>query len=307
MDNCFQRCNDCEDWAKACFTCRFSQLQEDHQVRIEVDSLEMTHITGFEFLSKNPVPYRLPQLDFTFREGTRAPTAPVNNEPLARAIMYFADCRVLNVNEALALDIYMEALDSHSGLNDLNARVCSLLMCLRKDTEAISFIESLIQWPTMRFNKDIWLRCHDSVLDEIHGIENLTLCPLVVLGILKSRIVAELHHDQEKLEIFLNTHGGSDLEEIRSVLAGFLGFEELENQQRQLRSIFISIDERDDGMREALSGRQILSGEENRQMEVVLVGQSGISGQPTILPMLQDYIRISPGMEKIPHYYKQVL
>lgn len=262
MDNCSRRCNDCKEWTKPCFACRFAELQETHGLRLNVEDSQIEQITGFEFLSRNLVPYRRTQL---LR----------NNEPLASAVMLFSDNSVLPHTKELALDVYLEALSHHSGLIGLNARVIAFLVYLHRDTEAISFTESLSQWSTMRFNKDIWLQCLDSTMDEVRGIENLPLATQIALAIVKARVVAELRADQEALSSFLDTDRGSLLGQAGSVLAEILGRDVLMGQERQLQSVFKVIDDRDSSLRVALAGVVEVDEDRKRGVEQELTGSEG--------------------------------
>jgi hypothetical protein len=229
----------------------------------EDDMSVIEQIIGLEFLSNNPLPYR----------RNRRPGLLRCNQSLATAIMAYSDASVLPYNDDLALDVYLDALSYHSSLTGLNARVMTLLVYLQRDLEALSFAESLSQWPTMRFNKEIWMECCDSWLDEVHNVPDLPLAAQVVVAIVKARGVSELRVDQEALDAFLSTTPlGLLLNQVEPVLRDFLGGRELLCQEQQLCSVFRVIDSRHPSLRAALSGILEIENDEKWNMERELTG-----------------------------------
>lgn len=262
-----QQCDDCKDWPRPCFKCRLSDLQDRHGCQVNVEDLPgvVEQIIGLEFLSNNPLPYR----------RNRRPGLLRSNESLATSIMAYSDTSVQPYNDDLALDVYLDALTYHSRLTGLNARVMALLVYLQRDSEALSFAESLSQWPTMRFNKEIWMECCDSWLDEVHNFPDLPLAAQVGVAIVKARGVAALKSDLEALDAFLTaTPLTFLLDQVGSVLRDFLGYRALCHQERQLRFLFDVIDGRQPRLRPALSGILELENDEKWCIGRELLGDS---------------------------------
>jgi hypothetical protein len=236
---------------------------------VNVDDLPsvvgVEQIIGLEFLSNNPLPYR----------RNRRPGMLRSHESLATAIMAYSDTSVRPYNDDLALGVYLDALAYHSSLTELNARVMALLVYLQRDSEALSFAESLSQWPTMRFNKEIWMECCNSWLDEVHNVADLPLAAQVVVAIVKARGVAALRADQEALDVFLTTTPlGFRLDQVGPVLRDILGGRELGLQERELHCLFRIIDGRHSRLRAALAGILEIENDEEWIMERELLGGS---------------------------------
>ena len=239
------RCNVCKEWRKPCFNCVFAELKERFSLTSStyatLDFDALGQINSLEYLSNHPLQFMRPQEDGSFSEQSRTPNTPTRNEPLAGYYMMFADS-VLHESREAALEVYMIGLTHHNGIRPLNLRIMLLLVEQGRDIEAISFVESLIQWPTMRFTPEIWFGCRDSIEDEM-DVSLLSKDLRVVVALIKRKIVRKLESNRAKFQTFGQTKSGQNLEQVHSVLANILGISSfMVEQQRQLDALLETLD-----------------------------------------------------------------